>query len=90
MRNENRRFVLKARPTGIAGPEHFAQETVPARTPDSGELRLETLLLSISPAMRVWISENPAMCRPSRSMRRCVAVEARAQQVSTGTVGRVR
>jgi NADPH-dependent curcumin reductase len=56
MRNENRRFVLKARPTGIAGPAHFAEETVPVRTPDSGELRLETLLLSINPAMRVWIS----------------------------------
>jgi NADPH-dependent curcumin reductase CurA len=89
MRDESRRFVLEARPTGIAGPEHFAEETVPVRTPDSGELLLETLLLSIDQAMRVWISENAAMCRPSRSARRSLAVEARAQQVSTSTVGRV-
>jgi hypothetical protein len=31
MRNANRRFVLKTRPTGIAGPEHFVEETAPVR-----------------------------------------------------------
>ncbi|HTD14588.1 MAG TPA: hypothetical protein VK673_05385 [Chthoniobacterales bacterium] len=59
MHNANHRFVIKTRPTGIAGPEHFAEETVPVRLPDNGEVPLETLLVSIDPAMRVWISENP-------------------------------
>jgi hypothetical protein len=56
----NRRLVLKIRPTGIPGPEHFAEETVTLRTPDSGEVLLETLLLSIDPSMRSSISATPA------------------------------
>ncbi|MEO9188406.1 MAG: NADP-dependent oxidoreductase [Acetobacteraceae bacterium] len=59
MRNANRRFLLKSRPTGLAGPEHFTEEVVPVRVPTYGEVLLETLYLSIDPAMRVWISENP-------------------------------
>jgi NADPH-dependent curcumin reductase CurA len=59
MRNANRRITLKSRPSGLAGPEHFAEEVVPASAPADGEVLLETLYLSIDPAMRVWISENP-------------------------------
>jgi NADPH-dependent curcumin reductase CurA len=59
MRNANRRFLLRARPTGIAGPEHFQEDTVAVRAPSPGEVLLETLYVSVDPAMRVWISENP-------------------------------
>lgn len=59
MRNANRRIVLRARPEGIAGPEHFAEETTAIRSPGEGEVLLETLYVSVDPAMRVWISENP-------------------------------
>jgi len=59
MRNANHRLTLRARPAGLAGPEHFAQDTVPVKTPEAGEVLLESLLISIDPAMRVWISENP-------------------------------
>ncbi len=59
MPNANRRLVLKSRPTGFAGPQHFAEETVPVRAPEDGEALLESLLISVDPAMRVWISENP-------------------------------
>jgi hypothetical protein len=59
MPNGNRRFLLKTRPTGIAGPEHFTEEAAPVRTPDTGEVFLETMYLSVDPAMRVWISETP-------------------------------
>jgi NADPH-dependent curcumin reductase CurA len=64
MNNSNRRFVLKTRPTGIAKPENFAEEIVAIRKPDEGEILLETLLLSVDPAMRVWISENPGYVPP--------------------------
>jgi hypothetical protein len=64
MQNKNRRIVLKARPTDIAGPEHFAEETVSVRAPDSGEILLETLLVSIDPAIRVWINEDPGYVAP--------------------------
>ncbi len=59
MQNANRRLVLAARPDGFAGPEHFAEDTVAVRAPAAGEVQLETLYVSIDPAMRVWISENP-------------------------------
>ena len=59
MRNANRRYVLRGRPVGLAGPEHFAEEVAAIRPPTPGEVLLETLYVSIDPAMRVWISENP-------------------------------
>jgi len=72
MRNANRRIVLRARPEGVAGPEHFAEETVAVRAPGPGEVLLETLYVSVDPAMRVWISENPGYVQriePGETMR---------------------
>ena len=72
MRNANRRIVLRTRPTGIAGPEHFAEETVAIRAPGPGEVLLETHYVSVDPAMRVWISENPGYVQriePGETMR---------------------
>jgi NADPH-dependent curcumin reductase CurA len=92
MNNTNRRFVLKTRPTGIAGPEHFAEQTVPVRMPESGEVLLETLLLSIDPAMRVWISENPGYVSPveigevMRGGGIARVLESRADRLSPGEI----
>ncbi|MCC6717882.1 MAG: NADP-dependent oxidoreductase [Acetobacteraceae bacterium] len=72
MRNANRRIVLRARPTGVAGPEHFAEEAEAVRAPGPGEVLLETLFVSVDPAMRVWISENPGYVQriePGETMR---------------------
>jgi NADPH-dependent curcumin reductase CurA len=54
----NRRLRLAARPTGIPGPENFTADAEPARSPAAGEVLLETLYLSIDPAMRSWMSEG--------------------------------
>lgn len=54
----NHRLLLAARPTGIPGPTNFAADVVPARSPDAGEALLETVYLSIDPAMRSWMSEG--------------------------------
>lgn len=54
----NRRLLLIARPGGIPGPEHFAADAVPVREPRADEVLLGTLLLSIDPAMRSWMSEG--------------------------------
>lgn len=62
--NENRRFTLKARPSGMAGREHFDADSVGVRQPDAGEVLLETLYLSVDPAMRVWMNENPGYIAP--------------------------
>ena len=63
MRNANRRLTLAARPDGIPGPANFAEDTQPIRLPAEGEMLVETLYLSIDPAMRSWISEGPTYTR---------------------------
>ena len=55
----NQRLLLKARPTGIPGPEHFTQDEVPLAVPAEGELLTETVYISIDPAMRSWIGAGP-------------------------------
>ncbi len=57
--NANRQILLRARPEGLAGPEHFAEFSVPVQQPGPGEALLESLYISIDPAMRTWITENP-------------------------------
>ena len=64
MQNSNQRLLLKARPDGIAGPEHFQEDVQPVRMPGPGELLLESVYISIDPAMRVWVSENPGYVPP--------------------------
>jgi NADPH-dependent curcumin reductase len=59
----NQRLTLKARPTGIPGPEHFSQDAVPVPPLGRGELLVETMYLSIDPAMRSWISDTSAYAR---------------------------
>jgi len=63
MQHANRRFMLKARPSGIPGPEHFVEQIAPVRSPDAGEVLVETMYISIDPAMRSWISESPGYAR---------------------------
>lgn len=64
MQNANRQIRLKSRPTGIAGPEHFDERVEPLRLPEDGEVLVESVYLSIDPAMRVWIDENPGYVPP--------------------------
>lgn len=52
----NQRLLLAARPAGIPGPANFTVDAVPARAPGPGEALLETIYLSIDPAMRSWMS----------------------------------
>ena len=52
----NHRLTLRARPAAIPGPEHFARDDLPVREPEPGELLVETLYISIDPAMRSWIA----------------------------------
>jgi len=54
----NHRLLLAARPSGIPGPANFTADAMPARTPGPGEVLLETVYLSIDPAMRSWMSEG--------------------------------
>lgn len=55
---DNHRLLLTARPTGIPGPSNFSSDCIPARPAGAGEVLLETVYLSIDPAMRSWMSEG--------------------------------
>jgi NADPH-dependent curcumin reductase CurA len=55
---DNHRLLLAARPAGIPGPSTFSSDCIPVRAPNTGEVLLETVYLSIDPAMRSWISEG--------------------------------
>jgi NADPH-dependent curcumin reductase CurA len=59
----NHRITLKARPDGIPGPEHFSEDEVQAPPTKPGELLVETMYISIDPAMRSWISASPGYAR---------------------------
>ena len=54
----NHRLLLTARPSSIPGTEHFTTTAEPARTPGPAEVLLETLYLSLDPAMRSWMSHG--------------------------------
>ncbi len=56
----NHRLVLKQRPDGIPGPEHFEASDAPVPPLADGELLTETLYISIDPAMRSWIGAGPS------------------------------
>lgn len=59
----NHRITLKARPSAIPGPEHFKQDVMPVRPLEAGELLVETMYISIDPAMRSWISSSSGYTR---------------------------
>jgi NADPH-dependent curcumin reductase CurA len=54
----NRRLLLASRPAEIPGPHNFKAHALPTRTPAAGEALLETIYLSIDPAMRSWMREG--------------------------------
>ena len=57
----NHRILLHARPTGIPAPDNFVADNVPVRAPAADEVMLETIYLSIDPAMRSWMSGAVAL-----------------------------
>ena len=59
----NHRLLLARRPEGIPGPEHFAADSADSRAPADGEVAVETVYLSIDPAMRSWITEGAYLTR---------------------------
>jgi len=51
----NRRLLLASRPAEMPGPHNFKADALPTRAPAAGEALLETIYLSIDPAMRSWM-----------------------------------
>jgi len=66
MATGNRQWLLKTRPTGMVGPEHFELVSTPLPEPDlaAGQVLLKTLMLGFDPAMRGWLMDVPSYLPP--------------------------
>lgn len=66
MATMNRQWLLKERPQGQVGPQHFEQVLSPMPQPDlaAGQVLLKTLMLGFDPAMRGWLVDEPSYLPP--------------------------
>lgn len=64
MTEQNRIVRLISRPVGSAGRENFAFEDGPIPEPGDGEFRVRVHFVSLDPAMRGWMNENPVYVPP--------------------------
>ncbi|MDX1732784.1 MAG: NADP-dependent oxidoreductase [Halioglobus sp.] len=66
MTDVNRQWLLKERPTGMVGPEHFERVDSPLPQPDlgAGQVLMKTLVLGFDPAMRGWLMDVPSYLPP--------------------------
>ncbi|MBA6412029.1 NADP-dependent oxidoreductase [Parahaliea sp. F7430] len=62
--NNNRQWLLKARPEGMIGTEHFELVTSAIPEPAAGQALIKTLMLSFDPAMRGWVEDEPSYLPP--------------------------
>ena len=66
MNQVNRQWLLKKRPAGMVGPEHFelAESPLPEPDLDAGQVLVRTLMLGFDPAMRGWLIDEPSYLPP--------------------------
>lgn len=66
MSTQNRQWLLKERPEGAVGPQHFELATTPMPQPnlDTGQVLVKTLMLGFDPAMRGWLVDAPSYLPP--------------------------
>lgn len=66
MDTANKQWLLKERPKGEVGPQHFEQVKAPMPQPDlaAGQVLVRTLMLGFDPAMRGWLEDAPSYLPP--------------------------
>ncbi len=60
----NRRWLLASRPAGMAVESNFVRRDEPRPPVADGQLLVRTLYLSVDPAMRGWMTEDPDYMPP--------------------------
>lgn len=72
----NRQIVLKSRPVGVPGPEHFELISTTVPEPGDGEFLVENHYLSVDPAQRGYVNDenNYAPPVPLGAVMRAMAV----------------
>ncbi len=64
MTQMRRALLLRRRPTGEPGPEHFEMTETPLPEPAAGQVLLRTIWLSIDPYMRGRLYDRPSYAAP--------------------------
>ena len=66
MTKVNRQWLLKQRPVGMVGPEHFelVESPLPEADTDAGQVLVKTLVLGFDPAMRGWVMDERSYLPP--------------------------
>ncbi|WP_158017067.1 NADP-dependent oxidoreductase [Mycobacterium basiliense] len=64
MTDRNRRFLLRARPTGRIGPETFELSEAPIPEIGEGEALVRVDWISLDPTNRAWINDMPSYLPP--------------------------
>jgi NADPH-dependent curcumin reductase CurA len=66
MDTQNKQWLLKERPVGAVGPQHFELAHSPLPQPDlaAGQVLVKTLMLGFDPAMRGWLVDEPSYLPP--------------------------
>jgi len=64
MAETNQRILLKARPEGRPGPEHFELAEAPRPSPGTGEVLVRHRFLSLDPYMRGRMDDAPSYAAP--------------------------
>jgi len=62
--NINRQWLLRQRPQGEVGPEHFEWVESAVPSPAEGEILVRNLYLSFEPAQRGWLNDLPSYVPP--------------------------
>lgn len=62
--HSNRGLILKSRPKERCSLENFSLVDIPLEPLRSGEIRIETLYLSVDPTNRIWMSDMPGYMPP--------------------------
>ena len=60
----NRHYVLASRPAGLPTPEEVPMREAPCPSPGEGEVLIKVLYLSLDPAIRGWMSDEPNYIEP--------------------------
>ena len=66
MAKTNKQWLLKERPVGMVGPEHFelVESPLPEADLKAGQVLVKTLMLGFDPAMRGWLMDEPSYLPP--------------------------
>lgn len=66
MAKTNKQWLLKERPVGMVGPEHFelVESPLPEADLKAGQVLVKTLMLGFDPAMRGWLMDERSYLPP--------------------------